>query len=411
MNLPMKNAVLLLFLALCLAKVGQTQPLSEKRQRIDIPFELENDLIVIKITFNQMLPLRFIFDTGAEFTILTKREFSDLLGIEYSREVNIMGADMSTPLKAYLARNIQINMGKFSLPRHDMLVLQEDYFRFEEFTGVEVHGIIGANLFGSYVVKIDYQKRVLSLIHPIYFDRPNDEKYLSVPIEIYNNKPYLNTSVKLNGSDPAIRVRMLIDTGASIALLLHNNTHPQLRLPETTIPGNIGKGLGGIIEGSMGRIHQAQMGKYRLNNIVSNFQDINASLDTSYLNGRNGIIGNIALKRFHMIIDYPRERMYLRTNRYYKKRFRYDRSGMSLMAGGAQLNQFYVNRVIEGSPAYEAGIREGDRIIRINGIPASFYTLRGITRRFQGKIGKRMKVVLRRDGKKMKMRFRLRDLF
>ena len=55
-------------------------------KQIEIPFEYVNSFIILNIAFNGSLPLKFIFDTGAEHTILTKREISDLLQVHYDRE-------------------------------------------------------------------------------------------------------------------------------------------------------------------------------------------------------------------------------------------------------------------------------------------------------------------------------------
>ena len=45
----------------------------EGRSQIDIPFEYTNNFIILTVHFNGLLPLKFIFDTGAEHTILSKR--------------------------------------------------------------------------------------------------------------------------------------------------------------------------------------------------------------------------------------------------------------------------------------------------------------------------------------------------
>ncbi|MGB3798181.1 MAG: hypothetical protein WA952_00120, partial [Lewinella sp.] len=39
-------------------------------RQIEIPFDTENDFIVIPILLNNLIPLRFIVDTGAENTVL-----------------------------------------------------------------------------------------------------------------------------------------------------------------------------------------------------------------------------------------------------------------------------------------------------------------------------------------------------
>ena len=204
----------------------------------------------------------------------------------------------------------------------------------------------------------------------------------------------------------------MIDTGAGLALLLHTDTHPDLELPDQVIPGQVGVGLGGAIDGILGRVKRFPFGKspLRLFDVVTNFQELNSDLETSQLNARNGIIGNEILRRFQVIIDYPQEKLYLKPNRRYKKKFEFDRSGLILIAGGERLNEYYVSKVVPFSPASEVGIIRGDRIIGINGTSASFSTLEGILQKLKRKPGKKIRLVLSRRGTKMRRHFVLRDL-
>lgn len=64
-------------------------------------------------------------------------------------------------------------------------------------------------------------------------------------------------------------------------------------------------GLGGFLQGYAGRIPWMQVKDYRLEQIVTYFQELAPQVDTSLLNQRNGIIGNQWLERFVVIFDYP----------------------------------------------------------------------------------------------------------
>ena len=113
------------------------------RKQVDIPFEYNHNFIIITLHFNGFLPLKFIFDTGAEHTILTKREIGDLMRIQYEREFRVLGSDLKTPLIAYLARRTSFEIPeKVIAPSEDILVIQDDYFRFKENIGLEIHGKI-----------------------------------------------------------------------------------------------------------------------------------------------------------------------------------------------------------------------------------------------------------------------------
>ena len=375
---------------------------------IDIPFEYENNLLIVKVVFNRTFPLKFIFDTGAEHTILSKKEITDLLGIPYEREFKILGSDMKTELSAFLIRGIHLKIDEMIVPNHSMLVLGDDYFKFEEMTGLEVHGILGADIFRGLAIKINYERKVITLMKYKHF-KPPSGKYMAVPIDVIRNKPYLETTIQIQ-PDSVIKVRLLLDTGAMLSLLLNTDTHPNLKPPLNTIKGNVGTGLGGFIEGYMGRVSTLQFGDLQCKEVLTNFQELSEGLDTSILSGRNGIIGNEVLSRFHLVIDYPGQMLYLQPNRKYKEAFEFDKSGLVTIAADIHLNQFIVHSVLPCSPAEEAGLLPGDEIRRINFNPSSFLSLNSIQKILRRKEGKKITVVVKRGGEKIKVHFRLRKL-
>lgn len=389
---------------------GQLTDLKTPRnfKKIDIPFDYVNNFIVLEIKFMDHFPMKFIFDTGAEHTIITKKEIVDLLNFKYEKRFTIIGSDMTTELYAYLIRGVNMNFKNLKAVNRSILVLEEDYFRFEEFAGISVHGIIGADFFSRFVVQIDYRKKVLSLLNPEHFKPPKKNVY-SVPIEVKRHKPYLiaNTSFR---NDTTVKVKLLVDTGASLPLLLHTNTHPHLQLPATTIKSNIGMGMGGYIEGFLGRIQNLNIATIDLPEVTTSFQDIASHMDTTYLNSRNGILGNKILNRFTITIDYFKGVLYLKPNKAFTKKFRYDKSGLLLAASGYNLNNFTVFGVIPGSPAAEAGILPGDVLGSINRVPVNFLNLEGIQKVLQKKEGKLIRLKIRRNGKRMKRQFELRNL-
>ena len=84
--------------------------------------------------------------SGAENTIVTQRQVTDMLGVQYRKEFRIIGSDMRTELIAYLVQDVDFRMGPLALRKQQALVLEDDYFRFEEYTGTKIHGILGANI-------------------------------------------------------------------------------------------------------------------------------------------------------------------------------------------------------------------------------------------------------------------------
>ena len=97
-------------------------------------------------------------------------------------------------------------------------------------------------------------------------------------------------------------------------------------------------------------------------------------------------------------------------NKFFKESFSYDRSGIALIASGADLKQFLVQDVLENSPASEAGVKEGDEILRINGFPTRLLTLSRANQKLQGKVGKTVRLTLKRNKERVKVSLKLREL-
>ncbi len=410
-NMLRKSCLSILLIVCHLCSIIAQMPgvsMSRGAKRVEIPFERQGNFIIVKVIFDGLFPLRFIIDTGAEHTILTKKEIPNLLGLTYERTINLMGTDMKTQVIAHIIRKVNLQLNDVLFTK-DIIVLDEDYFQFDKFAGLDVHGVFGAEAFRGYVVKFDFSKQLITLYDPSVFKPSDHRDFEELPIEIIRSKPYLTTSAQIL-TDSVVQLKLLVDTGAALSLLLHTYSTPGLKLPEKVIKGNIGTGLGGEIEGFVGRIKSVKMGRNQLINPISNFQELNELSDSVYLNGRNGLIGGEIMSRFNFIIDFNHEKLYLQTNRYFKTKFNYDKSGLLLIAGGVNLSTFSVHEVLPNTPAAEVGVQKGDELIRISFVPARFYGLGDINRKMQGRTGKVYSLTFLRNGQKIKVKLKLRDL-
>jgi len=406
----MKRTILLIFFSSLFFYTNAQSfgfEIENEKDAVEIPFEIHNNFMVVKVVLNNSLPLKFIFDTGAEHTILSKNIFAGVLGLSYDRPIRLIGADLNQELVAHVSTNVHIKVGDAIAPNQDILVLSDDYFKIDEYVGLEIHGIIGADLFRNLVLEIDYRNNLIFIRRSSSFRAPK-KKWKEIPVSIDKNKPYVLAKATLG--EKKIDVKLLIDTGASLSLLLHANTDPNITLPENIIQGSIGRGLGGILEGYLGRVNRLEFGGLFFNNIVTNYQDISESLNAESISNRNGILGNSLIRRFNVIINYPKEKLYLRPHRRYNKGFKYDRSGLELIVSGKELKKISVYNLIKGSPADEAGFQKDDEIISINSIPARFIDLKGVSRRLTKRVGKKIKIKIKRGEEMMILRFKLRDL-
>jgi len=110
-----------------------------------------------------------------------------------------------------------------------------------------------------------------------------------------------------------------------------------------------------------------------------------------------------------VIFDYAHKRMILEPNASFAAHFEYDMSGIRLRAEGADFKILKVSRVVENSPATEAGVREGDVVSAIDGRPAAEFSLSQISQMFKQE-GKEYLLDIVRGEEKRQLKLKLRRL-
>lgn len=405
----MRRFLICSFLSIsCLLAYGQQlgfRIIGDKK-KVSFPFELHNNLIVVPVVLNNQIPLKFIVDTGVRTTILTEKAFSDILGLKYVKKYEIAGIGQQQTVEAFVTNNVALTLPGVSGRGHAMLVLNEDYLELRNYLGVDVHGILGYELFSRFIVHVDYDKRMLTLTTPEYFK--HRRSFDKIPITVEDTKPYVKAFVSY-GRDQYVPVKLLIDTGASHGILLEKESSEKIYVPEKNIISELGRGIGGRLEGQIARLNYFHIGKHCWPDPIATFPKSNAVLDSlKYGNvERNGAIGGEILSRFEVIFDFPREHIYLKRSRSFKEEFNYNLSGLSVKAKGSRLNTFEIVEIRENSPGAEAGFKEGDIILAINGLSVKNMTLNHITNYLNLKENKKIKIEVQRGDEQIKKKFRL----
>jgi hypothetical protein len=382
--------------------------LANGKKKVEIPIEIYNNLIVVPVVLNGALPLKFILDTGVRTAILTEKTFSDILNLSYSRKYTISGPGGEQIIDAYITNNVSLELPGVSGRGHALLVLGQDYLELRNYLGTDVHGILGYELFSRFIIEVDYEKKLLTLMLPKNFKRKR--KFQSLPIKIEDTKPYITTSVVL-ADGTQLSAKLLVDSGASHGLMLEPTSDERIVFPANTISSIIGRGLGGEITGKIGRIQSLKLGAYEIKHVIANFPDPNSYFDSLKLGAtaRNGAIGGEVLSRFTVIFNFPAEEIYLAKNSSFKKKFHYNLSGLTVKAKGSRLNVFEVTEVRKESVADVAGVLAGDLIISINGINTSGLDLNSINGFFNFKPGKKIHLIVDRKGQRLRLDFELED--
>jgi hypothetical protein len=382
--------------------------LPEGKKKVFIPIQIQNNLIVVPIILNDVLPLRFIVDTGVRTAILTQKAFADILQLPYSRRFSISGPGGEKLIDAYVTNNVSIDLPGVNGTGQALLVLEQDYLELRNVLGADVHGILGYELFSRFIVEINYEKKIMTLSLPEKF-KPR-KKFQEIPMVVEDTKPFILTPLELSPIS-SMTGKLLVDTGASHGLLLEPSSDPRIIVPEHTVSTSIGRGLGGEITGKIGRIESLKLANYTLHDVLVNFPDPNSYLDTlkSTLTFRHGTIGGEILSRFTIIFDYPQGKIFIKKNASFKKKFFLNLSGIDVQAKGSALNTFEIRGVRKLSPAEKAGIQNGDILIQVNGVPTKELRLNELNAMLNSKPGKKVSLVIERNRVRYSLRMILEN--
>jgi predicted aspartyl protease len=367
--------------------------LTKQRRITRIPFEFQANLVIVPVKVNDSDTLRFILDTGVSSILLTDPTIATKLGLKFVRSVKIAGAGEGDEIEAGIAIDNTIRIGEMIGYRQNMVVLRDDHLKLSEFVGTPIHGIIGYEIFNRFTVTMDFS------MHEIILENPEHYKYKPskgerFPITIEDNKPYISAIELMqdNGSTP---IKVILDTGAGHAISLESN---DIQLPDKVLRAQLGRGLNGIINGNLGRIPMLRVGKFEMKNLVASFPDSSSyRLKHTTLTERQGSIGCEFLRRFKVTFNYRDQYIVLKPiNRRMKEPFEHNMSGIEIMAKGEDFHEFTIDKVVENSPADDAGLQEGDRVIFINNKSSKEITISEIYKLFQKGDGKLLNLVVKR---------------
>jgi hypothetical protein len=264
----------------------------------------------------------------------------------------------------------------------------------EQVIGIPVYGVIGYEFFKYNPIKIDYDKQKITFYAGEMMKR-KPFGFKKVDIKLDNSKPYITGEVKQE-ADSEIETKLLIDIGANHGLLLNRETSDKIVLPKNYIESDLGRSLGGDLFGFVGRTFLLNINGIKFKDVITSFPE---ETEFSYVireSGRQGSIGSEILGRLTVVLDYNREKMYIKRGDTFAVPFEFDMSGITPRLMPSDEKVIFVTQIREGSPAYEAGIRMKDEFQDINNIPIDFWELPDLIKLFRSEEGREVKITMKR---------------
>jgi hypothetical protein len=373
-----------------------------------IPFNFDNNHIMILATANGVGPLWWLVDTGADVAYINQSRIAELHMQPYGALQTIGGGEKS--IGGSYVEHLTFRIGDIELRDQHASVLELKGI--EKLYGMPMGGLLGYDFLSRFVVDIDYVHRTLTLgrraqgagrrwlpcspadsgpsaalsqpaAQPPAPRALRSAPCVHVPLVLQGQQPYLNGSIRVG--DETIPSWFILDVGAADTMTfttpfiaahklleragdrertVHHVAAPDV---EAYAPTNVRGLVDGITLGSVTIPHVPV--------------NLSVAKNGAYTSPAfDGNVGETLLARFpHVILDYGRREMVLvpgpDTTKPMQERTTF---GWTLIASGDAFHTFTVTAVGATSPAARAGFKKGDVVAAIDGTPAAQLNLAAV---------------------------------
>jgi HEAT repeat protein/PDZ domain-containing protein len=340
-------------------------------------FEIADRLIIVPVSISGM-KYSFILDTRSSHCIVDKSFTSDP---RVPLDLTIKSGTVFFKLQARL--------GRISLQDHGPIVCMNlELLRLA--TGQDIRGVIGMSVLKNYVLHVDPDRNRLLIIR--HSSARKLKMRSSQPLRF---SPAGLPLVKVSGRGGHVEWGVL-DTGlvgsplmcrskAAAKLYGHGRTAVSVTEPFTPLTGE----PSALACRRVPRLTIAGVEVARL--VVAE--------------GEDNLIGQAFLARCILTYDFPGKRLYVKTAHGFHAPYDLDMSGLRLLHRHGMTRVHAVDRA---SPAEQAGIRKGDVLSHLNGVPVADYNMWRVRSLLKARHGKKCVVTIIRKGIERTMELTLR---
>lgn len=326
------------------------------------PFEQVDNLVVVPAAVNGHAG-RFVLDSGTSLTILDSR-WAMKIGLAKGKAAPaVVGAGArKTALRFTTAHSVAVG----ALTLHNPTIGIMDMDPLSRSIGFRIGGLLGGDVFAHAVVEIDYPHNRFSI-------RPADGTGAlncshPLALTVANGVPIVQAEIIPAQGGVPVAARMMFDMGtrhyAAIVGPPFVIAHRLRQHLLTSRPAVIGSGTGGSVNGLKARIASIQLGDLTIDRpMIGLAIEHGGILNSNYF---DGTLGEPLIDGGLFIADYQRGRLCLSLRGARLAQDDLGPSGAALQLSG-DFASIMVEAVAAGSPAAEAGLLAGDRVIVADG--------------------------------------------
>lgn len=287
----------ILLCLICFSVFGQSNSISI------VPFKLENNGIYIYCKVNETDSLKFLFDTGANGSVINQQSKHEI-NLKVDSQSQNIGSNGSNLVD--LSSGNKVSFGEITKENVPLTIIPYGSDVFD--------GVFGTDLMEQYIIEIDYDKNELRFYNPK--DYQNELKdYEKFKIHFVNDYPTIKSSLIIN--DKKYSGLFGLDTGADNTLTVASPFSNKKDL--TTKMNRIGTATsqgsdGSTYESPVVSAPEIKIGEKSIYNVPIDLSQSTEGIDAT--EKMAGFFGNAILKRFNVVLDLGKGFIYLKMNKH-----------------------------------------------------------------------------------------------
>ncbi|MGI8821197.1 MAG: retropepsin-like aspartic protease [Chthoniobacterales bacterium] len=249
-----------------------------------VPFHRDDTLMLVEVRINDSAPFLFAVDTGASHTVLDPK-FAKELGLQVQEAPPTTGTGQGAVIKSH-GPPLTMHLGAVAVEVPEPWVI--DLSKAPLPAGVK--GLIGAELFKNFIVRIDQLQATLTIFAPDA--EPGSAGAASIPLFVEGDKLFLEATLEVPAGK-TVTHRLRIDTGSGSSV-----NDEIVRTSAEVRESTLGGGLGDNFKSYSGVFTSVKIGPYLIEHVWGP-------------GGPGPSIGMELLRRFVITFDAPHGRLYL----------------------------------------------------------------------------------------------------
>jgi len=276
---------------------------------VTVPFEYFQSHIYVTVQLDGKPGYLFLLDSGANRNVLNLRT-ARKLGFRLPHLSQSSDAGFGAG-RIYVGPQVNVDAEIDSVPVARSFAVM-DLNRFEQHFHHPTDGLLGYPFFRRFVVRVDFQTRLLTLYPPKKYRYRGSG--MSVPLRTSKNFVEIPVTVA-SGRYFRSEVDVAVDTGSNVTLVLFERFVHRMGLEDSYQRSDSGKayGLNGYYSVKIGSIDSLQIGDMETRNTPVEYLEDREQIGPE--KNLPGAIGNGILHSFRTIVfDVPKRRMFLEMN-------------------------------------------------------------------------------------------------